>query len=96
MTTTELIEAPTSWPNPNLDGIHTLTLQSNEYLRLIHWWVRLFGIVWIVIPFVVALAAGTFMLGAMAFHQAETISSYDKCVAEGTYGAATCARMYPR
>lgn len=54
---------------------------------------RLFGIIWIVVPILFVLAAFAFMIGARA--KGPEVSSYTKCVAEGTYGAAACARMYP-
>lgn len=45
-------------------------LSKNElaisYLRRIHWWVRLAGIIWIVIPVVLAVLAAVFLVGAAA------------------------------
>lgn len=65
-----IIETPqadeTSWPDPNLDGIHTLTYQNNDYLRRIHWWVRLFGILWIVVPAIAGLAFVAFFVAMAA------------------------------
>lgn len=43
----------------------TPTEQTTDYLR-IHWWVRLFGFVWLVIPAVMTIVLVAFMLGAMA------------------------------
>jgi hypothetical protein len=40
--------------------------QTADYARRIHWWVRLFGIIWIVIPAIAAVALVAFLLGAMA------------------------------
>lgn len=37
--------------------------QATDYLRRIHWWVRLFGIVWIVIPVAMSLFATFFLIG---------------------------------
>jgi hypothetical protein len=96
--------ATTDWPapaaDPNLDGIHVLTHKNNDYLRRIHWWVRLFGIVWIVIPVVAFLAAVAFGLGIISMSRAENINkptasaSFAKCLTEG-FSVTECGRWYP-
>lgn len=40
--------------------------ETNDYLRRIHWWVRLFGIFAFVVPVLAALAAVAFVLAALA------------------------------
>lgn len=51
-----------------LEGDAPLT--KNElaisYLRRIHWWVRLAGIIWIVLPIILGVLAIIFMIGAAA------------------------------
>ena len=91
---------PTSWADPNLDGIHVLTQRNTDYLRRIHWWVRLFGIVWIVLPVVAFLAAVAFGLGIISMSQVENIdkptasASFAKCITEG-FSTSECSRWYP-
>lgn len=48
-------------------AMHGTLSASEDYLRRIHWWVRLFGIVWILVPIVSAAAVLTFFIGLMAF-----------------------------
>ena len=96
---TQTTDTCTNWPllaaDPNLDGIHVLAHQTNDYIRRIHWWVRLFGIIWIVIPVVAALGGIAFFLGAEAGRTSDN-PSYDRCIASEVYSVAECARMYPR
>lgn len=54
--------APSGWAAP---ASHHPDL-STDYLRRIHWWVRLAGIIWIVIPIVLAVLAAVFLVGAAA------------------------------
>ena len=49
-----------------LDAIHAETISANDYMRRIHWWVRLFGVVWIVIPALIGVLAVVFMIGVAA------------------------------
>lgn len=96
MTQTIDTTRPAGWrPDPSPDDTYSLAYQSNEYLRLIHWWVRLFGIIWIVIPILFVFGAIVFIIGVGAFHGADS-TSYSRCVSEALYSAAECARMYPR
>jgi hypothetical protein len=90
---TQTIDHPaTGWS----ELVLTPTEQNADYLRRIHWWVRLFGIVWIVIPVVATLMAIFFALGILSMASAtRSPSAYSKCVADG-YGVTECARMYPR
>lgn len=37
--------------------------QTADYVRRIHWWVRLFGIIWIVMPVVMCIFAVFFLVG---------------------------------
>lgn len=73
-----------------------LAWHTNDYLRRIHWWVRLFGIIWIVIPVVFALIGVLFLLGGITAATVDKIptSAQQKCISQG-YGADECARMYP-
>ena len=93
-------DTPIEWPMPAIDSnLDVLTRQSNDYLRRIHWWVRLFGIIWIVIPIVATLAGIAFFVGAIAGAtdpEPAGPTSYEKCVSEAVYRVADCARMYPR
>jgi len=41
-------------------------IESQDYLRRIHWWVRLFGIIWIVMPVVAAVFGVVFFVAALA------------------------------
>lgn len=106
MTTT--IDTETSWPkpvgpDPNLDGIHVLTHKNNDYLRRIHWWVRLFGIVWIVIPIVATAMFVAFVMGIIGMAATDSdsysptsttsASSYSSCMARG-YSSVTCRALY--
>lgn len=75
--------------------------QSYDYIRRIHWWVRLFGIVWIVIPVVASLAAMAFALGILSKSAADNTmsvptpaASYAQCLTEG-FSATECGRWYP-
>jgi hypothetical protein len=52
-------------PDADLNGIHDLLAGTKDYARRIHWWVRLFGIVWIVAPLVAAGLASLFLLAAI-------------------------------
>jgi hypothetical protein len=102
---TQTIDQPTAWPtpatDPNLDGIHVLTQRNTDYLKRVHWWVRLFGIVWIVIPVLAFLAAVAFALGALSLSASDNTTStpsssasYDRCLIEG-FSATECGRWYP-
>jgi hypothetical protein len=51
-------------PDADLNGIHDLLAGTRDYTRRIHWWVRLFGILWIVFPLVAACLAGVVLLVA--------------------------------
>jgi hypothetical protein len=94
----------TDHPKPSPDALWaTLTPaeQSYDYIRRIHWWVRLFGIVWVVIPVVASLAAVAFGLGILSKSAADnTMSvptpaeSYAKCLLDG-FKATECDRWYP-
>ncbi len=75
--------------------------QTADYTRRIHWWVRLFGIVWIVIPVLAFLGAVAFALGALSLSAGDnTMSvptpaeSYAKCLLEG-FSTTECDRWYP-
>lgn len=46
-------------------AMHRTLAATEDYTRRIHWWVRLFGIVWIVVPAVAALMAVAFTLTAL-------------------------------
>lgn len=107
---TQTIDTETSWPTPTktMDGT-TLILppaeQTADYARRIHWWVRLFGIVWIVIPVVATIMAVFFAVGIVSMgavnskfpttSTSSSSSSYSSCVAQG-YGTTTCRAIYPR
>lgn len=52
----------TGWTEPVL----TPAEQTADYARRIHWWVRLFGIIWIVIPIAMMLFAVVFMIALRA------------------------------
>lgn len=55
----------TDWPKPSPTTLPP-NLQGVDYLRRIHWWVRLFGILWIVVPMVAAIMATVFFVVALA------------------------------
>lgn len=94
-------ETPIKWPKPAVDlpaeTPRDVALKSLSYLERIHWWVRLFGIVWIVIPFLVAAAGVAFIIGGISLTAADapthSSAEYTRCL--GTFKASTCARMYP-
>lgn len=46
-------------------AMHRTLAATEDYTRRIHWWVRLFGIIWIVVPAVAALMAVAFTLTAL-------------------------------
>lgn len=58
--------AAVDFTGARLDGIHAQAAVTADYARRIHWWIRLFGIIWIGIPAAAALFMAVFMLAAMA------------------------------
>lgn len=85
---------PVGEPTPTFD----LAWHSNDYLRRIHWWVRLFGIVWIVIPMATLVVGFFFFLGAGAMGRSAdsaTSSGAARCIRSGAFTATECVRMYP-
>lgn len=50
-------------------AMHRTLTSQDDYLRRIHWWVRLFGLVWIVLPVIVGLAAILALAMAAALNQ---------------------------
>lgn len=61
---TDELAGPIDFIAARIDAIHTQSASTAAYTRRIHWWVRLFGIVWIVIPAAMVLIAVAFLLGA--------------------------------
>lgn len=66
-------------PKPTADeafqrAMHRTLTSQDDHLRRIHWWVRLFGIVWIVVPALLAVFAVGFFVFAALF-QAMNASS---------------------
>lgn len=61
------------WPLPDADinSVHDLVAEQKDYLRRIHWWVRLFGILWIVVPVVAAALAAVFFVAAVVIGGAQ-------------------------
>lgn len=49
--------APATLSDANLNDVHDLLYKQMDYMRRIHWWVRLAGIIWIGIPAAAALFA---------------------------------------
>jgi hypothetical protein len=58
--------AEVNFDSVRLDAIRAELASTRDYTRRIHWWVRLFGIIWIGIPAAMAVLAVAFMVGAMA------------------------------
>lgn len=88
--------SPKTWPTPQPAAPSGLAV---DYLRRIHWWVRLFGIIWIVIPIVTLIIGGFFMIGVASratTNNPGPSASYSRCIDQGLFSAAECARMYPR
>lgn len=52
-------------PDADLNGVHDVLFESQDYLRRIHWWVRLFGVLWLVVPVVCLVFAAGFFLVAL-------------------------------
>lgn len=50
------------------NGIHDLLYSNVDYVRRIHWWVRLFGFVWIVLPALFVVGAVVFMIASAALY----------------------------
>lgn len=103
MTVTHDVE--TSWPTPLTEpepgsdeafqrAMHRILTNTEEYARRIHWWVRLFGIIWIVIPIIAAIVAFFFIMGVSSSTGLEN-SSYGRCLDNG-YSVSECTRMYSR
>ena len=46
-------------------AMHRTLTSTEDYVRRIHWWVRLFGVVWIVLPIIATVFAVVFMMGAL-------------------------------
>lgn len=61
---TDEFAGPIDFVAARIDAIHTQSALTAAYTRRIHWWVRLFGIIWIVIPAVMAFIGFAFLLGA--------------------------------
>lgn len=56
---------PTEWARPAAPPPDYQAITA-DYARRIHWWVRLFGIVWIVIPVALTLFVIVYMITAAA------------------------------
>lgn len=61
-----LLERDPQLANASRNDVHDVLYGTMDYVRRIHWWVRLAGIIWIVIPIVLTVLAVFFMIGAAA------------------------------
>lgn len=61
-----ILERDPQLADANRNDVHDVLYKTMDYTRRIHWWVRLFGIIWIVLPIVATVIAVFFLLGAAA------------------------------
>lgn len=83
--------ADVNFDGARLDAIHSVLAETNSYTRRIHWWIRLFGVVWLT-TLIVGLAMGAFMVGVAT--RTTTQTPYERCINRGT-SPSTCRGLYP-
>jgi hypothetical protein len=74
------------------NGLHDLLFETKDYARRIHWWVRLFGVLWlssIILGVVGGLAAFGFMAGQTSA-RTTAYGSYSACMADPSTTLTEC------
>lgn len=84
--------ADVNFDGARLDAIHATLTETNSYTRRIHWWIRLFGVVWLT-GVILAACAAAFWVGVAANAATDTQTPYERCIARDV-SEPTCQELY--
>ncbi|HEV3362735.1 MAG TPA: hypothetical protein VG795_01120 [Acidimicrobiia bacterium] len=97
---TQIIDQGWQPPLPDADtnGMHDMLHDVKDYTRRIHWWVRLFGVAWLV-SLVLGIVGTMLFALAVAVQSDDTFgsysgySSYSACMSDPNTTFAECQRL---